>query len=89
MQIMIKLKFKTLVAFLKQIFLLFFFPFIKTSKFSSAKYNQDNKERPLEKACKRHQNFSKEEKSDNMVVNNTKIFQKIKSKNLVFFLGFI
>ena len=44
------LKFKTLVAFLKQIFLLFFFIFIKMSKFSSAKYNQDNKERPLEKA---------------------------------------
>ena len=34
------------------------------------------------KACERYQSLSKEEKekSDNMVVNNTKIYQKMKTK---------
>ena len=32
------------------------------SKDSSAKYNQNNKERLHKKACKRYQSFSKEEK---------------------------
>ena len=40
----------------------------------SAKYYQENKERLKKKARERYQNLSKEEKkSDNMVVNVTKI----------------
>ena len=47
------------------------------SKNLSAKYCQENKER--------YQSLSKEEKekSDNMVVNVTKIFQKMKNKSLL------
>ena len=55
------------------------------SKTLLAKYYQENKERPLEKkARERYQNLSKEEKekSGNMVVNITKISQKMKNKSL-------
>ena len=49
------------------------------SKNLSAKYFQENKERLQKKAHERYQNLSKDEKekkSNNMVVNFTKISQK-------------
>ena len=47
----------------------------------SAKYYQENKEK-LQKKLMKFQNLSnkEEEKNDNMVVNITKIFQKMKKK---------
>ena len=50
----------------------------------SVKYYQENKEIIQKKAHKRYQNLSKEEKQKkhNMVVNVTKIAQKMKSKSL-------
>ena len=51
------------------------------SKNLSAKYYQENKERLQKKARERYKNLSKEEKrnkSDNMIVNVTKISQKMK-----------
>ena len=80
---MIKLKFKSqafLDLLINQIFLLVFYKkFVTYSKMpqnSSNKYYQDNKERLKEKAHERYQSFSKEEKrkSNNRVVNNTKIY---------------
>ena len=55
------------------------------SKNLSAKYYQENKESLQKKVCKRYQNLSKEEKEKNynMVVNVTKIFQKMKNKRLL------
>ena len=52
------------------------------SKNLSAKYYQDNKGRLLKKACENIKIFlrKKKKKSDNMVVNDTKIALKIKSK---------
>ena len=47
----------------------------------SAKYYQENKEK-LQKKLMKYQNLSnkEKEKNDNMVVNITKIFQKMKKK---------
>ena len=56
------------------------------SKDSSAKYYQDNKERLQKKARERYQSLSKEEKekkSNNTVMNNTKIYEKMKNKSLL------
>ena len=55
------------------------------SRTLSAKYYQENKERLQKKACKRYQNLSKKEKenNNNMVVNVTKISQKMKNKSLL------
>ena len=55
------------------------------SKSSSAKYYQENRKRVQKKAPERYQYLSKEEKekSDNMVMNVTKIFQKMKNKTLL------
>ena len=55
-----------------------FFTYIKVSKDSSAKYYQNNIERLQLKV------FLKKikKKSDNMVVNDTKIYQKMKNKGL-------
>ena len=52
-------------------------------KLLSAKYNQEKKERLQKKALERYQNLSKEEKekNHNMVVNVTKISQKMKKRN--------
>ena len=49
----------------------------------SAKYYQENKERLQKKASERYQNLSKEEQeeSNNMVMNVTKISQKMKKIN--------
>ena len=51
----------------------------------SAKYYQENKERLQKKARERYKKFSKEEKekSNNIVVNVTKIPQKTKSNGLL------
>ena len=67
------------------IFYNFVFIYIKMSKDLSTKYYQSNKERLPEKACERYQSLSKDqkEKSNNMVVNDTKIGEKIKSKSLL------
>ena len=53
------------------------------SKNLSSKYYQENKERLQKKACERYQNISEEEKEkrNNMVVNITKIYQKVKKTN--------
>ena len=55
------------------------------SKNLSANYDKKNKERLQKKARARYQNLSKEEKekSNNMVVDNTKIYHKIKNKSLL------
>ena len=51
-------------------------------KNSSSKHYHENKERLPEKACGRYQSLSQEEK-ENMVMNNTKIYQKMKNKSLL------
>ena len=54
------------------------------SKDSSAKYCQNNKESLQKKARERYQSLSQKEKkkSNNMVVNYTKIYEKMKNKSL-------
>ena len=54
------------------------------SKDSSAKYFQNNKESLQKKAHERYQSLSQKEKkkSNNMVVNYTKIYEKMKNKSL-------
>ena len=55
---------------------------IKMSKNSSAKYYQTNKERLQKKARERYQSLFKDEKEkkrSNMVMNDTKIYQKMKN----------
>ena len=61
-------------------FLYFFFIYIYKNVLS-AKYYQENKEK-LQKKLMKYQNLSnkEKEKNDNMVVNITKIFQKMKKK---------
>ena len=51
----------------------------------SAKHYQENKERLQKKIVKDIKIFlkKKKKKSDNMVVNITKIYQKMKNKNLL------
>ena len=55
------------------------------SKSLSAKYHQENKERLQKKHVKGIKIFvkKKKKKSNNMVVNVTKIFQKMKNKSLL------
>ena len=55
------------------------------SKYLSAKCCQENKERLQKKSRGKYQSLSKEEKkkTDNMVVNVTKISHKLKKKKLV------
>ena len=53
------------------------------SKDLSAEYYQGNKERLQRKACERYnKSFSrrKRKKSHNMVINDTRIYQKMKNK---------
>ena len=54
-------------------------------KDSSAKYYQNNKERLQKKHVKDIKVFlkKKKKKSGNMIVNNTKIYQKTKNKSLL------
>ena len=64
-----------------------FFTYIKMSKNSSVKYDQNNKKERLQKKSsgKISKVFIKKErkKSDNMVVNDTKIYQKMRIKSLL------
>ena len=53
------------------------------SKTLSAKYYQENKERLQKKLVKDIKIFLKKRKSDNMVVNITKISHKMKNKSLL------
>ena len=66
-------------------FLIIFFTYIKVSKDSSAKYYQNNKEKLLKMLVKDIKVFlrKKKKKSNNMVMNDTKIYQKIKNKGLL------
>ena len=52
---------------------------------SSAKYYQNNLERLQKKARERYQSLSKKEKeeSNNMLLNDSKIYQKMKNKSLL------
>ena len=54
-------------------------------KDSSVKYYQNNIERLQKRYREKYQSISmkKKENNDNMVVNDTKIFQKMKSKSLL------
>ena len=54
-------------------------------KNSSAKFYQDNKERLQEKLAKDIKVFLKKKmgKSNKMIVNDTKIYQKMKNKSLL------
>ena len=54
-------------------------------KDSLAKDYQNNKERLQNKVCERYQSLYKKEKkkSNNMVVNDAKIYQKRKNKSLL------
>ena len=54
-------------------------------KNSSAKYYQNNKEKPRKNICERYQSISKEEKEkgNKMVMKNTKIYLKLKNKSLL------
>ena len=65
------------------IFIFFFFAYLKLSKDSSAKYYQNYKERLQKKARETYQSLCKKEKekSNNMFINDTKIYQKMKNKN--------
>ena len=63
-----------------------FFCIYKSVKYSSVKYYENNKERLQIKARVRYQSLSlkkKKIKSDNVVVNDTKIYQKMKNKSLL------
>ena len=66
-------------------FFIIFFIYIKMSKNLSAKYYQENKERLQKKLVKDIKIFLKKrkKKSDNMLMNVTKIFQKMKNKSLL------
>ena len=52
---------------------------------SSAKYYQNNLERLQKKARERYQSLSKKEKeeSNNMLLNDSKIYQEMKNKSLL------
>ena len=62
-----------------------FFTYIKLSKYSSAKYYQNNKERPQKKIAKGIKVFlkKKKKKSGAMVLNDAKIYQKMKNKSFL------
>ena len=83
MWIIAKVKFKSEI--LKSIFLKIFFIYIKIPKTLSAKYYQENKERLQKKLLKDTKIFlkNKKKKSNNMVVNVTKISQKMKNKSFL------
>ena len=65
------------------IFFIIFFTHVKMSKDTSAKYYQNNREILQEKLVKVIKIFlkKKNKKSNNMIVNNTKIYLKMKNKN--------
>ena len=67
------------------IFVIFFHIYIEMSKNLSAKYCQENKERPQKKLVKNIKIFLKKKKlkSNSMIVNVIKISQKMKNKSLL------
>ena len=67
------------------IFVIFFHIYIEMSKNLSAKYYQENKERPQKKLVKNIKIFLKKKKlkSNSMIVNVIKISQKMKNKSLL------
>ena len=70
--------------FIYNFFNIYFFIYIKKSKNLSAKYYHENKERLQKKLAKDIKIFlQKKKKSDNMVVNVTRISQKMKSNSLL------
>ena len=70
--------------FIYNFFNIYFFIYIKISKNLSAKYYHENKERLQKKLAKDIKIFlQKKKKSDNMVVNVTRISQKMKSNSLL------
>ena len=70
--------------FIYNFFNIFFFIYIKISKNLSAKYYHENKERLQKRLTKDIKIFlQKKKKSDNMVVNVTRISQKMKSNSLL------
>ena len=66
-------------------YFIIFSTYIKMSKDLSAKYYQNNKERIQKKLVQDEKVFLKKgkKKSDNMVVNDTKIYQKMKNKSFL------
>ena len=62
-----------------------YFTYIKLSKNSSVKYYQENKGRLQKKLEKNIKVFLKKKnmKNDNMVLNDTKTYQKMKTKSLL------
>ena len=83
---MTKLKFKSVIF--KSIFYKHFFIFSSCTEMSknlSVKYYQENKERLQKKLVKDIKVFlkKKKKKRENMVVNITKISQKMKTKSLL------
>ena len=74
MQIIIKLTCSIFISSYN--FYIFFFTYIKMYKDSSAKYYQNNKEKLRKKLAKDIKVFlkKKNKKSDNMVMNDTKIY---------------
>ena len=70
--------------FIYNFFNIYFFIYIKISKNLSGKYYHENKERLQKKLAKDIKIFlQKKKKSDNMVVNVTRISQKMKSNSLL------
>ena len=73
--------FKLFKKFIFDIFLYkLFLVYKEMPKKFPAKYYQEKEKRLLKKPRERYQNLSKEEKTDSMVANITKIFQKVKTK---------
>ena len=72
------------MTFLNLIIIVFFI-YIKMSKTLSAKYYKENKRKIKKKLMKDIKIFlkKKKKKSENMVVNVTKISQKMKNKSLL------
>ena len=62
---------------------IYIYIYLYLSQNLSAICYQENKERLQKRALERYQNLLKEEKSDNMVMNVTKISQKMKKKSLL------
>ena len=84
MKVIIKLTHSIFMSF-NNIFTIFFYIYKVVSKDPSAKYYPSSKERLQKKLVKDIQVFlkKKKKKSDNVIVNDTKIYQKMKSKSLL------
>ena len=89
MKIMIKLT-CSIFMFSNEFFMILF-RYLTMFEDSLGKYDQNNKKRlqkkkkenKKRKVCESCQSLSKEEKEKNMVMNDTKIYRKIKNKNFL------